>query len=80
MANNKDEIKEQILEALDDHPCISSGMIAFYIKRKHGGDLISKATISGMLRPMVMRGEVAKSAATGETVYWIVEDNMIPIR
>lgn len=70
--DTKQITRDHIIEALYDHPCISAKEIAFFIKQKHGGDLLRYQTISGMLRPMVAQGTVGKSNTTGKTVYWCI--------
>ena len=68
----KDIIKEQIMEVLTQHPCLTAKEIAFFIKRTHGGDLLSPQTISGILRPFYTKGTIGKDSHDGKTVYWIV--------
>ena len=73
----KEMRRAHILEVLREHPCLNAKEIAFFIKQKHGGDLLSPQTISGLLRPMVAAGTIGKSNTTGKTVYWEIASEKV---
>lgn len=61
---------ELILEALANYGTSSAKQLSAYIKRHYGED-IPPASISGQLRKPVNGGQVAKCNMTGTTVYWV---------
>ena len=70
MANEK--VKQYILEVLTQHPCLTAKEIAFFIKKDHGGDLLSSQTISGILRPLHTQNIVGKCKNDTKVVYWLI--------
>ena len=63
-----------ITNILHEHPCLNSNEIKGFIYRTYG-ETISAQSISGLLRPLVARGEVGKDNHTGKMVYWM-NDNL----
>lgn len=65
--------KEVIVEILKTHSCLTAKEIANFAIRKYN-QRMSPAQVTGVLRPMSAKSEVATSVdANGSTVYWLVK-------
>lgn len=65
--------KELVMKVLDEIGMVDAEYISCRIKRVYG-ETVSRAQVSGILRPMVAAGKVGKSnCGYGKTVYWINE-------
>ena len=65
--------KEVIVEILKQHNCLTAKEIANFAIRQHN-QCITPAQVTGTLRPMAAKAQVATSAnANGSTVYWLVK-------
>lgn len=66
-------LKECIVGILTDHSCLTATELSSFIRRKYG-ELHKPASISGILRTMYAKGQVASSKnLKGSTVYWLTD-------
>lgn len=72
---------EMVIEILNVHNCLTSKEIANFIWRKFE-EIVSPASVSGVLRPMYAAGFIAKGKNLhGSTVYWLAgkDENKVKV-
>ena len=74
------EAKEAIIRALGTYGCSTSKQIANLTLRDFG-IVVTPAKVSGVLRPLIARGQAANSKdAANHTIYWLNHDHWMNYR